>query len=122
VTNRGSNYTRAEVLILSADGREASAVPRLESRFGVLRSFYFKTNGERVVLNEIAGTIDYDTGLVSINSFFTAGTPVNQFYDTNVVTFNFPVEREIILPLRNRILTIDENDPQAIQLEAIAET
>jgi hypothetical protein len=122
MTNRGSNYTRAEVLILSADGREASAVPRLESRFGVLRSFYFKTNGERVVLNENAGTIDYETGLVSINSFFTAGTPVNQFYDTNVVTFNFPVEREIILPLRNRILTIDENDPQAIQLEAIAET
>jgi len=122
MTNRGSNYTRAEVLILSADGREASAVPRLESRFGVLRTFYFKTNGERVVLNENAGTIDYETGLVSINSFFTAGTPVNQFYDTNVVTFNFPVEREIILPLRNRILTIDENDPQAIQLEAIAET
>jgi hypothetical protein len=67
------------------------------------------------------GTVDYDTGLLSLFSFFTRGTPVNQFYDSNVVAFNFPIERDIILPLRNRILTIDENDPQAIQLEAIAE-
>lgn len=119
--NRGSNYTRAEVVITSADGREASAIPRLEARFGVLRSYYFEADGQRTILNENAGTIDYETGLVSVNSFFTSGTPVNQFYDTNVVTFNFPIEREIILPLRNRILVIDENDPQSIQIEAIAE-
>lgn len=121
MTNRGSNYTRAEVVITSTDGREASAVPRLEARFGVLRSYYFEADGQRTILNENAGTIDYETGLISINSFFTSGTPVNQFYDTNVVAFNFPIEREIILPLRNRILAIDENDPQSIQIEAIAE-
>jgi hypothetical protein len=122
ITNRGSNYTRAEVIISSVDGREAVAVPRLESRFGVLRSYYFRDNGDRVILNENAGTIDYDSGIVSVNAIRTLGTPENSLYDTNVVTFNFPAEREIITPLRNRILTVDEDDILAIQLEAVTET
>lgn len=122
ITNRGSNYTWAEVIISSPDGREAVALPRLESRFGILRSYYFKSTGERVILNENAGTIDYESGIVTVNAIRTLGTPENSSYDTNVVTFNFPAEKEIIQPLRNRILTIDESDILAIQLEAVAET
>jgi hypothetical protein len=122
VINRGTNYTRAQIIISGGEGREAAAVARLESRFGLLRSYYFNANGEKVIVNNNAGTVDYDTGLVVLNSFTTQGTLNDQIYDTNVLTLNFPSEREIITPLRNRILTIDTNDPLSIQLEAIAET
>jgi hypothetical protein len=122
VTNRGLNYTRAEVAITGGEGREASAIPRLQARFGLIRSYYFKSNGEKVILNDNAGTINYDSGLVVLNSFTTQGTVSDGIYDTNILALNFPSEKEIITPLRNRILTIDTNDPLSIQLEAIAET
>jgi hypothetical protein len=75
-----------------------------------------------VILNTDAGTIDYETGAIYLNSFVSStGTPVNRYYDTDVFTVNIPSEKDIILPLRNRILTIDENDPLAIQITMYAE-
>lgn len=121
ITSPGINYTHAEVAI-SGDGSGATAIPRLESRSGIIRTFYFKSSGEKVFINEAAGTVSYDSGALYIDSFLTAlGTPVNRYYSTDIATFNYPLENEIILPLRNRILTIDQNDPIAIQLNMIAE-
>ena len=42
-------------------------------------------------------------------------------YDTDVLTFNIVSGTEIIQPLRNRILTMDENNIQTVQLEIVAE-
>ena len=73
-------------------------------------------------MNADAGTIDYETGATYLNSFVSStGTPANRYYDTDVFTVNIPSEKDIILPLRNRILTIDENDPLAIQITMYAE-
>ncbi|NDB58588.1 hypothetical protein EB001_09095 [bacterium] len=100
VTNRGINYTYANITITpNGSGSGATAIARLE-----------------------AGTIDYETGALYLNSFVSStGTPVNRYYDTDVFTVNIPSEKDIILPLRNRILTIDENDPLAIQITMYAE-
>ena len=122
ITNRGSNYTRAEVVI-SGGGTGGRAIARLEATIGTVRSFYYKTNGEKEIISSDAGTIDYENGLITLKSFRTStGTPVNRYYDTDVMTVNFPLEKEIITPLRNRILSIDENDPLAIQIEMVAES
>jgi hypothetical protein len=45
----------------------------------------------------------------------------NDYYDTDVLTFNVVSGSEIIIPLRNRILTMDENNVQTVQLEIVAE-
>ena len=121
VLTRGTNYNLAEVVI-SGDGTGARAVARLEARNGTIRSYYFNNSGQKVIINENAGTIDYDAGKVVLNTFRTStGTPTNRYYDTDVVTVNFPIERETILSLRNRILTIDQEDPLSVQIEMIAE-
>ena len=118
----GINYTRAEIVI-DGEGSGARAIARLEARTGRVRSYYFRSTGEKVILNEDVGTINYDTGSVFIDTFLTQqGTPVDRYYDTDIVTINFPIENEVIRPLRNRILTIDGNDPIAIQMEIIAES
>ena len=126
ITNSGTNYTRAEVVIGtsgSGTGSGASAIARLENKTGIVRSYYFKPTGEKVVLSESAGTINYETGLVSLATFLTRqGTPQNRYYDTDTVAINFPLGREVVLPLRNRILTIDGNDPLAMQIQVVAET
>ncbi len=120
ITNKGINYTRATVSI-SGVGSEASAIARLQSKFGELRSFYLKPNGEKVIVNAKAGTINYENGIIELNSLLTNGAVLNDFYDTNILTFELPIEKEIIFPLRNRIVDIDENDARAIQLTIVPE-
>lgn len=120
VTNRGSNYTRADITI-GGSGTGAKAEPRLEAKFGTIRSFYYKNTGDKVILNENAGTVNYETGKLTITSFISRGTSFDSYYGDDTITFNFPISKEIILPLRNRILTIDEDDPSSIQLNMISE-
>jgi hypothetical protein len=120
VTNKGVNYTRA-VVSISGVGSEASAVAKLQSKFGKLRTFYTKENGEKVIVNAEAGTINYETGFIDLTSVFTLGTTTNDFYDTNILTFDLPIERHNIYPLRNRIVDIDENDARSIQLTVLPE-
>ena len=121
VTNSGINYTRATVSI-SGVGSEASAVARLQSKLGKLRTVYLRPNGEKVIVNPEAGTINYETGLIELNSLLTLGTVANDFYDTNVLTLDLPIDQEIIYPLRNRIITIDQNDARSVQLTVLPES
>lgn len=121
VTNAGIDYTRATVSITGGGGSEASAIARLENKLGTLRTYYFKPNGEKVIVNPTAGTINYDTGLVTIDSLTTSSVTLNDFYDENILTVNVPIGSEIISPVRNRILSIDFDDSSAIQIDMIAE-
>lgn len=121
VTNKGSNYTRATVSITGGGGSQATAVARLETKFGNLRTYYFRSNGEKVIVNPNAGIVNYETGEITLTSLSTSGTVANDFYDINQLVLNLPIDTEIIQPLRNRILEIDENDPLAVQVEVVAE-
>lgn len=121
VTNKGSNYTRATVSITGGGGSQATAVARLETKFGNLRTYYFRPNGEKVIVNPNAGIVNYETGEITLTSLRTSGAVANDFYDTNVLVLNLPIDTEVIQPLRNRILEIDENDPLAVQVEVVAE-
>jgi hypothetical protein len=121
VTNSGINYTRATVSI-SGIGSEASATARLQSKLGKLRTFYLKSNGEKVIVNPEAGTVNYETGLIELNPLLTLGTVTNDFYGPNILTLNLPTDQEIIYPLRNRIITIDQNDARSVQLTVLPES
>lgn len=121
VLNTGTNYTRATVSIDGGGGSEAVATAILESRNGILRSYYFKPNGEKVIVDENAGTIDYSTGEIFLESFAAQSLVPNDFYQADVLTFNIPAQGEIITPLRNRIISIDEGDPFALQLRVESE-
>ena len=121
VTNPGSNYTRAAIVFSGGGGSGASATSVLQSKTGRLRTYYNKTSGEKIIVNDNAGTINYDTGLITLTALKTEGTLANDLYDTNVLAFNIPIDREVIGPLRNRIITIDQNNPFSIQLQVIPE-
>ena len=120
VTNKGINYSRALVNI-TGDGSEAEAQAVLQARNGILRTYYYNNLGNKVIVNSDAGTIDYDTGEVVINSIKPSAVIKNDYYDTNILTMNVVAGEEVIPPLRNRILTLDTNNVQSIQLEMIAE-
>lgn len=121
VTNKGSTYSRAIVAITGGGGSQATATAILEARLGTLRTFYFKSTGEKVVVNNNAGTINYDTGEIILTNFLPINIGVNENYATQILTLNAPSENDIISPYRNRIISIDENDNLAIQIEMVAE-
>ena len=121
VTNPGQNYSSAVIELSGGEGVGASVRPILQSRKGTLRSFYYKTSREKVIVNSNFGTIDYDSGIITINSLRTTNVIENDFYDDGYLTFTVSAENENIFTLRNRILSIDTSDARSIQLTAMAE-
>lgn len=121
ITNKGVDYTKATVTFTGGGGINATAKAQLESNFGTIRSFYYNEKGEKIVINTNVGSINYLTGLVTLGPIRTAGAVENDFYADDIVTFYAPVENEIILPLRNRILAIDEGDSRSVIIDMVAE-
>ncbi len=120
VTNKGINYSRA-VVTINGDGVDGEANAILQARVGTLRTYYFDDLGNKIIVDEEAGSIDYDTGEVVLDSIKPIAVVTNDYYDTNVLTINVVADDEVIPPLRNRILTIDDNNIQTVQVEMITE-
>jgi hypothetical protein len=121
IINKGIDYTKATISFSGGGGLGATATAQLENNFGTIRSFYYRNTGEKIIINSNAGILNYTTGLMSINSIRPNGTVDNDFYADGIVTFYAPVENEIILPQRNRILNIDPLDTRSILIEMVAE-
>jgi len=121
ITNSGSDYSNALANLSGGEGYGGSAVVILQSKIGKLRTFYYKSNGEKFIINNDAGTIDYENGTITLNTIKVLSVLENDFYDDDIVTFNIQADDDIIRPLRNRILVIDEGDSKSKQITMIAE-
>ena len=110
VTNRGIEYTRATVTISGGDGFGAEALAVVDAKIGTLRTIYYDTLAQRQIINASAGTIYYDTGIVTINDI--------RFLSVNstdgLIRMSIEAEKGIIDSTRNTIITIDEDDPTSI--------
>lgn len=122
LTNRGINYTRATISITGGEGTEASARAVLQARNGTLRSFYYNSSGQKIIVNNEAGTVDYDSGRITLSALSALSVVANDLYDSNILTINVPPQNEVIRPLRNRIVTIDTNASNSVQIDMVAET
>lgn len=121
VTNRGIDYTTAVIAITSDSGSGATAAASLQAKNGTLRSYYYKTNGEKVIVNSNIGSIDYIKGEITILSIEPTAVTENDRYTTNYLTFNAVPYNNLITPVRNRILDIDEEDSASIAITLIPE-
>jgi len=110
ITNRGTDYTRAIVTITDETGYGAEAVAVIDGKIGTLRTIYYDSLAQRQIINSNAGEIDYDNGIITINSINFLS--VNA--DDGLIRIDIEAERGIIQSLRNSIITIDETDPTAI--------
>lgn len=122
VTNPGINYTRAMAMVSDGPGSEASLIVYLRQNYGTLRSYYYNTNGEKIFISYNAGTINYITGKVVLSNLLPVSLVGNPYYDQDILTVNIVPESGVIPPLRNRLLVIDTNNAQAIQLNMVPTT
>lgn len=122
VTNPGTNYTSAIVTITPQNGdttgQLGAGVVKLEGQFGTLREYYNNTNNVKTVFNNNVGTVDYDAGIVTINSF----APINVDNDLGQLTVSVKPTTTIVSSSFNRIITIDPYDPNAIIVNVTAKT
>ena len=121
VNNRGTEYTVATITFVSDSGRRAFAKANLQARNGILRTYYYKTNGEKIIVNNNAGSINYVTGEVKLVNLTTSEVSQNDRYPVDTLTLNGVSFDSIITPLRNRILDIDENDQSSISITMVPE-
>lgn len=113
ITNRGLNYSRAIITITGGSGFGASAIAVLNTRFGDLRTVYFDSNAERRIVNSKAGTINYDTGLITLNDLQILSAASSD----GDISIDIESENGIISSQKNTIITIDLGDPSSISTE-----
>lgn len=122
VDNAGSGYTSAIATITSASGdttgQLGAAVVNLEGRYGTLRSYYFDSRNVKNIFDSDVGTIDYQEGVITLNSFgpYAVDNELGQLSVTTTPTTS------IISSTYNRIITIDPYDVNAITVNVTAKT
>ena len=115
ITNRGINYSRAIITISGGDGYGATATAVLDGRFGTIRTVWFDSTAKRQIVNENAGVIDYDLGLITINNLKVISLST---FD-NLIRLTIESEKGIIKSFRNTIITLDDTDTTAITTELV---
>lgn len=113
VTNPGRNYTQAIVNITpdptDISGGLASGYVVLEGSIGLLRTYYY-SNGTKIILNSNAGTINYYTGLITLTDF--APTAIDNTLGQFIISAT--PDSTIISSTYNKIITVDDFDPDAV--------
>lgn len=120
VDSSGNNYTQAIVSIVNADtdtsGTNASAFAQLQGRYGTIRSYFYNSNNVKTIFDSDVGTIDYQNGTITLSSFapYDINDPLGQ------LTITANPANTIISSTRNRIITVDPYDPNAIMVNVTA--
>ncbi len=122
VTNAGSGYTSATIVVTPAagdtTGQLCSAVAVLEGQYGNLRLYYNNVNTGKSFITKNAGTIDYVNGIITLDSFnpLSINDPLGQLTVTAKPTTT------IISSTHNRIITIDPFDPTSVVVNVTAKS
>ena len=117
IDSAGSEYTQATVTVSGGGGTGAALSASLQGKTGVLRSYYYDTNSNKIILEDNAGSIDYDNGIITISNF----APLSVAASDGVL--NILVQPDVLsfTSQHQRILTIDPNDMNAITVNLIDE-
>lgn len=111
IVNAGTGYTSATARIEGGGGTGAVLRPVLQGRYGQLKIFTIVNSIKKTVVENI-GTINYKTGLVTLNNFFP--TAVSDPFGTLVIKAT--PTKKIFSSERNRIITLDLSDPTALSV------
>ena len=115
MTNRGVDYSRAVVTITGAGGYNASASAVIDTKVGTIRTIYYDSNANRQVINPSVGTINYSTGVITINDLKILSVATSD----GLIRLSLESESGIIESIRNTIITIDEADPAAVATQLL---
>jgi hypothetical protein len=88
----------------------AAAEATIDARTGELRTVYYDNAAQRQIVDETAGTIEYDTGIIKIDNIYIKSVASTDGY----IRLSVESEKGIISTNKNTIVTLDIDDPTAI--------
>jgi hypothetical protein len=113
ITNKGYNYSRATVVISGGGGSGAVATAVITARTGSIRTIYYDTDAQKQIVNENAGTINYETGKVVLTNL-----NVRTLYtDDSLMRLTIESEKGIVETKRNTVLEIDLLDSASVTVD-----
>jgi len=113
ITNKGYNYSRATILISGGGGSGAVASAVITARTGSIRTIYYDADAQKQIVNENAGTINYETGKVVLTNL-----NVRTLYaDDSLMRLTIESEKGIIETKRNTVLEIDLLDSASVTVD-----
>jgi len=120
ILNRGVDYTTATAILSGGDGVGAELTVAVDERNGTIRTIFFDSDGVRQIINDNAGTIDYESGILNINTVNIRSVPTSADSE-GLIRFTVGSETGVLNSTRNSILAIDIEDPASITttLEAV---
>lgn len=122
ILNKGTGYTAAIIKITpkvnDSTGTLGAGLAVLEGRYGTLRSYYNNTQNVKVVFQNNIGSVDYNLGKVILNAF----QPINVNNELGRLTITANPTTTIISSSYNRIISVDEFDPNSIVVNVTAKT
>lgn len=118
----GTGYTSAIATVTpvagDTTGQLGTVIVNLEGRYGTLRSYYFNSSGVKTIFNTNVGTIDYQEGIITLESF----NPLNVDNPLGQLSITATPTTSIISSSYNRIITIDPYDVNSITVNVTAKT
>ena len=122
ISNAGDGYTSAIAIVTPAEGdttgQNATLVVNLQGKYGTLRSYYYNTKNVKTIFNTNVGTIDYDKGIITLNSF----NPINVDNTFGQFTVTATPKSSIISSTYDGIITVDPYDPNAVSVNVTEKT
>lgn len=120
VTSGGTNYTQAIAQIIDTQGSGAVVSVSLRDNEGDLRSYYYVDGVKNILKGAThttrAGYVDYSGGIVVLSDF----TPTAINNTDGIYRVNGYAESRIISSAYDRIVTLDANDPESINVTVTA--
>jgi hypothetical protein len=122
VSAAGIGYTSAYAVITPAEGdttgQSGAVFVNLQGRYGTLRTYYNNTDNVKTIFNNNVGTVDYNLGVVTLNSF----SPIGIDNALGQLTITASPTTSFISSTYNRIITVDPFDSNAVIVNVTAKT
>ena len=93
----------------------AAAVAVLDTRYGYIRTYYYDEYARKQIINSLAGTIDYNSGIITLNDFRV----IDSKEPDGLIRITARPQKGIITSTRDTIITIDETDSASISTELV---
>lgn len=110
MVKRGIGYTRATISFSGGQGAGARATPQISQLYGNLELFYYESAGKKVVLNDNAGSVDYQKGQIELFAFKPVGVDATD----NVIRVSVSPDTGIMEAQQNQIFVLDTTDPTSL--------
>jgi len=114
----GSEYTTAAAKVYDVDGNQITSVVLeavIENTIGKIRTYYVDDNQIKVIYSEEAGTINYNTGVITLANLL----PIDIENDLKVLKFYATPEEPLFSSSKNSIITIDIEDSAALSITPV---